>query len=217
MPCCAGSTHPSATLSNQELLDTLSWVSLWENGKGKAGKGGKQHSGCCRQSQASPLASAGLCRLKGGEACSWHRWCSYWCSFSKHWTQHKITLQKQTRDCPPTEPGWTIPLKVVNEDEMLTPAVKFLHLNCFSVISSLGFMGKKKSALRSKQNFIPQHWLVLIQIPSGFFPQVPLRITVLWATEEAVSTVSSGAVNGSDLFGNTNVPSARCIKSPLLD
>lgn len=30
---------------------------------------------------------------------------------------------------------------------------------------------KKKSGLRSKQNFIPQHWLVLIQIPLTFLPK----------------------------------------------
>lgn len=75
--------------------------------------------------------TAGLYKLKGGEACSWHRWCTYWCSFSKHWTQHKITLQKQTRECSLTEPRWTIALKQLMKKHMLKSAVKFLHLNCF--------------------------------------------------------------------------------------
>lgn len=117
-------------------------------------------------------------QAQGKGACSWHRWCSYRCSFSKHCTQHKTTLQKQTRECSPTEPGWRIPLHV--EISCKVPASElFWHLK-YQSISSL--WGKKESGLRSKQNFIPQHWLVLIQIPSGFFPQVPLRITVLWVT-----------------------------------
>lgn len=64
VPCCAGSMQPSATLSNWELMVTLPWVRLWENGKEKTGKGGKQHSWCCWQSQASPLATAGLVKVQ---------------------------------------------------------------------------------------------------------------------------------------------------------
>lgn len=183
VPCCAGSTPlpPSAARS--------SWLRCygWGCGKMRRKRQGKEENstvGPAGKARHFPWAQlvwwnySWFVKAEGKGACSWHRWCSYWCSFSKHCTQHKTALQKQTPECSLTEPGWRIPLHV--EISCKVPASElFWHLK-YQTTSSL--WGKKESGLRSKQNFIPQHWLVLIQIPSGFFPQVPLRITVLWVT-----------------------------------
>lgn len=172
--------HPSATRSNRELLVTLPWVRLWGNGKEKTGKGGKQHSGCCGQSQAPPLASAGLVKLQLVCASSGEGKLAPDTGdaptdvlFPNTDTTQNNPAKANTRVL--TYRTWVDnTFKVVNEEKHVEISCKvpaselFGHLKNQN-ISSLAFMGKKKSGLRSKQNFIPQNWLVLIQIPSGFF------------------------------------------------
>lgn len=113
VPCCAGSMYPSATRSNRELHG---W-GCGKMGRKRQGKEANSTVGAAGKARHLPWPQlvwwnySWLVQAQGRGSLLLTQVMLLLMFFLQTWAQHKTTLQKQTRECSLSEPGWTIPLK----------------------------------------------------------------------------------------------------------